>query len=207
MAVLCLCGPSGCGKTTVGRAVARGAGCDFLDADDLHPPANRRKMAEGTPLADADRAPWLRAVRREAAARAGAGRRVVLACSALKASYRRVLSGAAGADEEAEAEAAAGHSAAPAAAQSPSGGGGGATPVDIAFVLLNPPRPALEARVRAREAAGRHFMPAALLGSQLAALETGGAADWLLVIDDDRPPEAAAAAVLEAWLGPIRRGS
>jgi uncharacterized membrane protein YgcG len=68
-------------------------------------------------------------------------------------------------------------------------------------VLLNPPRAALLARARAREAAGGHFMPAALVDSQLEALEPGDASEWLLVVADDRCPADVTAAVLAAWLG------
>ena len=52
-------GVSGSGKTTVGQALAARLGCPFYDGDDFHPPANVAKMASGTPLNDADRAPWL----------------------------------------------------------------------------------------------------------------------------------------------------
>lgn len=85
-------GVSGCGKSSVGEALARRLGARFLDADDFHPPGNVAKMAEGIPLDDADRAPWLErlnAVLREAHA---ADRPVVLACSALKRRYRDALS-------------------------------------------------------------------------------------------------------------------
>lgn len=89
--VLVLMGVSGVGKTTVGRLVAERLGWDFLDADDLHPPENTAKMARGEGLTDADRAPWLAAVRKLIAARLEEGPPAVLACSALKRAYRDVL--------------------------------------------------------------------------------------------------------------------
>ncbi len=76
-------GVSGSGKTTIGDGLARRLGLVFQDADDLHPPENRAKMARGEPLDDADRGPWLDAV---AAVLADGG--VVMACSALKRAYR-----------------------------------------------------------------------------------------------------------------------
>lgn len=87
-------GVSGAGKTTVARAIAERAGSPFLDADDLHPPTNRRKLGAGEPLGDDDRAPWLAAVRdrmrdRDHPADRGSG--LVVACSALRRTYRDVL--------------------------------------------------------------------------------------------------------------------
>lgn len=81
-------GVAGSGKTTIGALIAHEAGVPFLDADQLHPLANVRKMAAGTPLEDADRWPWLDAVgeRLRHAGRDGTG--LVLACSALKRRYR-----------------------------------------------------------------------------------------------------------------------
>lgn len=78
-------GVSASGKSSVGRAAAALLGVRFVDADDLHPPANVDKMRAGIPLDDADRAPWLDAVGR-AVRDAEAG--VVVACSALKRAYR-----------------------------------------------------------------------------------------------------------------------
>jgi carbohydrate kinase (thermoresistant glucokinase family) len=82
--IVIVMGVSGAGKSTIGAALARELGWPFIDADDHHPPANVVKMAAGVPLTDADRAPWLEKlnelVRREKDA--------VLACSALKQSYR-----------------------------------------------------------------------------------------------------------------------
>lgn len=80
-------GVSGAGKSTVGRALAERLGYPFLDADEFHPPENVAKMASGTPLTDADRTPWLDALNR----RLGGMPDAVLACSALKASYRERL--------------------------------------------------------------------------------------------------------------------
>ncbi len=78
-------GVSGTGKSTIGRALADALEVPFVEGDDLHPRANRDKMAQGIPLTDADRAPWLDAVAAEL------GRPVVVACSALKLRYRERL--------------------------------------------------------------------------------------------------------------------
>ncbi|GIG20433.1 gluconokinase [Cellulomonas chitinilytica] len=81
-------GVSGCGKSTVGSLLADRLGVPFLDADSLHPPANVARMAAGVPLTDEDRWPWLRLVGDAMASRpAGA----VVACSALRRSYRDLL--------------------------------------------------------------------------------------------------------------------
>jgi len=91
--ILVLMGVSGCGKTTVGEMLADCLGWRFLEGDDLHPPANIAKMKSGTPLDDADRKPWLEAI----AARIDQWRaqeaQGVVACSALKRSYRDILIG------------------------------------------------------------------------------------------------------------------
>jgi carbohydrate kinase (thermoresistant glucokinase family) len=79
-------GVSGCGKTTLGQLLAASLGLPFIDADDLHPPRNVSLMAAGTPLTDDDRRDWLQAC--GAALQAAAGSGAVLACSALKRSYR-----------------------------------------------------------------------------------------------------------------------
>lgn len=89
MAVVVVMGVSGSGKTTVGRALAARLGCPFFDGDDFHPPENIEKMANGIPLTDADRAPWLARLQTLLHANRAGG--VVLACSALKRRYRDQL--------------------------------------------------------------------------------------------------------------------
>lgn len=84
-------GVSGCGKTTVGRLLAARLRWDFLDADDFHSEANVAKMRSGNPLTDADRESWLRALRRQIEMQCARHRGAVLACSALREDYRRVL--------------------------------------------------------------------------------------------------------------------
>ena len=84
-------GVSGAGKTTIGAALARDLGWRFIDGDDLHPAPNVAKMARGEPLSDADRTPWLDAIRREMTSAGSRGESVVIACSALKAQYRLYL--------------------------------------------------------------------------------------------------------------------
>jgi carbohydrate kinase (thermoresistant glucokinase family) len=89
--VILVMGVSGSGKSTVGRALAEALGADFLDADTYHTAGNIARMQAGIPLDDAARLPWLHAVREAVDERVLAGRRVVFACSALKASYRHIL--------------------------------------------------------------------------------------------------------------------
>jgi carbohydrate kinase (thermoresistant glucokinase family) len=82
-------GVSGSGKSTIGALVAADLAVPFVDGDSLHPLTNVEKMAAGRPLDDADRWPWLRTVGRALAAAGDGG--LVLACSALKRSYRDAI--------------------------------------------------------------------------------------------------------------------
>jgi gluconokinase len=85
--IVVVMGVSGAGKSTIGELLASRLRCRFLDADQFHPAANVAKMAAGTPLTDEDRWPWLQNLNfklRE-------GQTAVLACSALKESYRQAL--------------------------------------------------------------------------------------------------------------------
>jgi gluconokinase len=84
-------GATGAGKTTIGTMLAAQLNWQFADADTFHPPANIEKMSRGIPLNDADRAPWLEAMRKAILEWIAAGKNVVLACSALKRAYREVL--------------------------------------------------------------------------------------------------------------------
>jgi gluconokinase len=84
-------GVSGCGKTTIGKALAAKLGWDFYDADDFHTPENINKMANGIPLTDDDRAPWLASLHTLIASCRKENRPGVLACSALKEHYRQLL--------------------------------------------------------------------------------------------------------------------
>jgi gluconokinase len=81
-------GVTGAGKTTVGHAFAEALGWEFHDGDELHSEASKRKMHLGIALDDADRAPWLAALRKLIQSMVSEGRNGVIACSALKQSYR-----------------------------------------------------------------------------------------------------------------------
>lgn len=90
---LIVMGVSGVGKTTVAQALAERIGGRYIEADEFHPPENIAAMAAGTPLTDAMRQPWLERLA-EAMRQARASQPntpVVVACSALKRSYRDVL--------------------------------------------------------------------------------------------------------------------
>ena len=91
--IVVLMGVSGVGKTTIGKLLAARTGWKFEDADDYHPEENRRKMAAGIPLTDADREPWLKALRERMFQYRQKGETVILACSALKQQYRELLAG------------------------------------------------------------------------------------------------------------------
>ena len=142
-------GVSGCGKTTIGDLVARELGVPFLDGDSLHPVENVAKMAAGTPLTDEDRWPWLATVGRELA-NAGPGG-LVLACSALRRSYRDAIR-----------------------EQAP----------DTVFLHLHGSKEVLRERTEGRSG---HFMPPALLESQLATLEPLEADEAGIVVDIAAP--------------------
>jgi gluconokinase len=132
--LLVVMGVSGSGKSTVGALLAAALGCPFIDGDDLHPAANRAKMAAGIPLDDADRAPWLARIVQTLDEWRQAGRGGVVACSALKRAYREAL----GAD-------------------------------DVRFIYLEESPGSVRGRLGRRRG---HFMPASLIDSQFAALET-----------------------------------
>ncbi|MDP6953755.1 MAG: gluconokinase, partial [Alphaproteobacteria bacterium] len=91
--VIIVMGVAGCGKTTIGKRLADRLGAAFEEGDAYHDAANVEKMRAGTPLSDADRAPWLARLSAMIDDRLAEGRRTVLACSALKAAYRDVLIG------------------------------------------------------------------------------------------------------------------
>jgi beta-N-acetylhexosaminidase len=142
-------GVSGCGKTTIGDLVARELGVPFLDGDSLHPVENVAKMAAGTPLTDGDRWPWLATVGAELANAGDGG--MVLACSALRRSYRDAIR-----------------------KQSP----------DTIFLHLHGSKEVLSQRLEGRSG---HFMPTALLESQLATLEPLQADEVGVIVDIAAP--------------------
>ena len=149
--VLVLMGVSGSGKSTVAGVLAGRLGWDLAEGDDLHPPANVAKMAAGHPLTDADREPWLRRVAAWIAEHTAAGRPGVITCSALKRAYRDVLRGSPAVGSPAVRDSAAeGH---------------------VVFVHLTGSRAELAHRLAARH---DHFMPTALLDSQLDTLQPPG---------------------------------
>lgn len=134
-------GVSGSGKSTFARALAAELSGSFLDADDFHPAENVAKMARGEPLQDADRWEWLDRLRVELVDWESRPAPVVLACSALRWSYRERLRGPAK---------------------------GGVAPLLLRLVFLDGPREELGRRLTNRE---NHFMPVSLLDSQLSTLE------------------------------------
>ena len=89
--ILVLMGVSGAGKTTIGTRLADALGWEFFDGDTFHPAANIDKMAAGLPLDDKDRWPWLRSLHDFIHERLIVGAPAVVACSALKTSYRSIL--------------------------------------------------------------------------------------------------------------------
>ncbi|MET3142987.1 MULTISPECIES: gluconokinase [unclassified Arthrobacter] len=93
---LVVMGVAGSGKSTIAAALARQLGWACAEADEFHPQSNIDRMTQGIPLQDEDRWPWLQEIQNWMSAHAAAGESTVLTCSALKLSYRRLLSEAQG---------------------------------------------------------------------------------------------------------------
>lgn len=91
--ILLITGVAGSGKTTLGRRAAEALGWPYFEADDFHSAENKAKMAAGTPLNDADREPWLAAIRAKMDEVRAARGHAVFTCSALKEKYRQTLIG------------------------------------------------------------------------------------------------------------------
>jgi carbohydrate kinase (thermoresistant glucokinase family) len=92
VAIIYIMGVSGSGKTTIGMELSRRTGIPFFDADDFHPAANKEKMKAGQPLTDEDRQGWLLRLNELARQQAGLNG-AIIACSALKDKYRKLLAG------------------------------------------------------------------------------------------------------------------
>lgn len=93
---LVVMGVAGSGKSTIAAALSRQLGWACAEADEFHPQSNIDRMTQGIPLQDEDRWPWLQEIQNWMSAHAAAGESTVLTCSALKLSYRRLLSEAQG---------------------------------------------------------------------------------------------------------------
>jgi len=89
--IILVMGVSGSGKSTIGQLLADSLHWEFADADSFHSPENIEKMRHGIPLNDLDRMPWLLALQQAIQQCLQENKNIVLACSALKASYRQVL--------------------------------------------------------------------------------------------------------------------
>lgn len=90
--IVLLMGVSGSGKTTVGKVLSHRIGWPFYDSDDFHPLANIEKLRSGIPLTDEDRLPWLEKIHEKMLELDEAGQSGIFGCSALKNSYRELLS-------------------------------------------------------------------------------------------------------------------
>jgi gluconokinase len=160
-------GVSGSGKSTLAARLANALQVPFLEGDDFHPPENVRRMAEGVALTDADRQGWLAALSGRLGEAHVRGQGAVLACSALKRSYRDLLRRAA---------------------------------PGLRLVHVHGATSLIAERLAQRSG---HYMPASLLGSQLADLQTPSADEQAISLDAAEPEDA----VLASALAQLRAGA
>lgn len=160
---LVVMGVAGCGKSSVGEAISRAIQGTMIEGDSYHPPENIKKMTEGHPLNDDDRAGWLARLATVLADAVASGQLPVLACSALKKSYREVLRSE--------------------------------TP-NLGFVFLKLSREVAGDRVSHRPG---HFMPATLIDSQFATLESPEGETNVFTIDATLPIAEIAKQAVAWW--------
>lgn len=89
--IIILMGVAGSGKSTIGAILSRELGWEFIDSDKLHPQQNIEKMKNGIALTDSDRKPWLKAIRNVIEQADQNNVNIIIACSALKETYRQYL--------------------------------------------------------------------------------------------------------------------
>ena len=159
--IVVVIGVSGSGKTTVAKLLATALFCQFQEGEALHPAGNVEKMRAGVALTDADRAPWLKKIAEVIDGWRNRGESAVLACSALKRSYRNIIIG----DRP-----------------------------GVALVYLSGSQDLIRRRMAGRRG---HFMPAALLDSQFAALEEPTPDERPIDVDVDREPTAIVAEIVD----------
>ncbi|KAJ0014015.1 hypothetical protein Pint_21591 [Pistacia integerrima] len=154
-----------CFNSTIGEMLAKALNCDFVDADDYHSQSNKEKMQQGIPLSEEDRIPWLETLRDALREKIISRKTVILGCSALQKRYREILRAA---DSKYEP---------------------GSYTSLVKFILLDVQVEVLVTRLEKRAAEGKHFMPAALLQSQLDLLQIDDS-EGVLKVDATQSPQA-----------------